>query len=172
MTISFIIDCTDLRSGKRYRTPASRSYMVPNLQADNTTLWCHSVDCCGENIIMGAPLMRHFVVIFDLHNKTDQRVGFAPQQKDTCPAPPSPPRPSPPPPPGPGPEPGPIKRPWWEVLLWTTAALVSVVGILLFLKHHHIGPIAWFSAIVGRGDRGVVGLEHKELRSPLISEDP
>ena len=24
---------------------------------------------------------------------------------------------------------------------------VSVVGILLVLKHHHIGPIAWLSAI-------------------------
>ena len=28
------------------------------------------------------------------------------------------------------------------------------------------------SPSVGRGDRGVVGLEQKELRSALISEDP
>ena len=169
IVISFTTNFTGPISGKRHKVPASESYMVPKPQADGTSSWCHCVGTSGQGlIIMGAPLMRHFVVIFDMHNKIDPRIGFAPQQNSTCPHLPSPPRPSSPPPPGPVPKPGPSGMHWWKILLWPVAALVAVAGLLLVLEHHHRGPIAWLSVLFGWGDRGVVSIEQKDLGRPLI----
>ena len=43
------------------------------------------------------------------------------------------------------------------------AALLAVAGILLFLEHHHRGPVAWLSATFGWGHSGVVSDEQKDL---------
>ena len=143
MTISFVKNLTDMTSGKQYKVPASESYMVPSPQADGTSLWCHEiVPGGGETIILGAPMMRHFVVAFDVRKN---RVGFAPQQNGTCPHDASPSlSPALPPPPPPGIPSG--KVPWFGIALLSIVILVIVAAATPHLKNLYRGLNAWLYA--------------------------
>jgi hypothetical protein len=153
MTISFIENFTDMTSSKHFKLPAAESYMVPSVQADGTTLWCHRVSWSNQIfngspfIIMGAPLMRHFVILFDNHSKEGPRVGFTPQSNGTCPHNPSPPSP---PPQG---HPHPTVH-WWEVVLWTISALAVLAVVLTLLEHYYRGRVGWLSAVLSWRNRG------------------
>ena len=110
--------------------PASRSYMAP-YPWNGTTVWCYELGEWPDSGFgsIGIPLMRGFVVVFDM---AEHRIGFAPQAFDRCPA--AAPAPAPPPAPTPTPAPGPAQpdpRPglrWWAVLLIIMAALAALAG--------------------------------------------
>ena len=169
MTISFVRNLTDVTTGRPFSIPAHNSYMVPSLQADGSTLWCHRVSCCSDIMILGAPMMRHFVMLFDMNNQTGPRVGFAPQQVGTCPTHPIPPSPSPAPGPSSGQQKG-RKMSWWEVTLWTMVglAMVAFAAVLAILEYQHIGPSAWVSKALNSRDARGGDVQQNELTRPIM----
>ena len=141
MTISFIKNFTDYAIGKEFNIRASQSYMVPSRQNNGSTSWCHRVMYGGGEVILGAPLMRHFVVIFDVD---ENRVGFIPQLTSKCPKVPAPPAPLPP---TPAPPPPPPPFPWWKILLICTSCVIALSLAVFVLERYGNGPTAWYSAI-------------------------
>ena len=97
--------------------PATQAYMqsFPWPDSPEAILWCYRVLDAGPDSVgtIGVPLMRDFVVIFDIEAG---RIGFALQQLSTCPSPDEPPsRPH-----------GHGRVPWWAILL------IALAGHVLF----------------------------------------
>ena len=142
LTVSFVTNLTDLTSTATYKIPASESYMVQQESNDSTTLWC-AVVSSGDSVIFGAPLMRHFIIKFDIDHK---QIGFALQDRSTCP-----PKPSPaPPPPPPPPEDHGHKLRWWVILLWVILSVTltsALVYAVMAAERYGNGPTAWYMAI-------------------------
>ena len=123
---SFTLSMAKRRDGTggslKLEVSASRSYMVPHPWIDNTTLWCWKLRSEAGNVgTIGTPLMRSFILVFDIGPR--KRIGFAPQNFDTCnervPAVPGP-TPAPPA----GSHGGWHTWPWW-------AKYLLVMGVLL-----------------------------------------
>ena len=128
LTVGFtasVLNETDL---VKKTIPASKSYMVQRRQGGSFR-WCHVVlqNKYNDAHIFGAPMMRHFVTIFDTSRN---RLGFAPQEPGTCPV--SPPSPSSAPPPPPHIR---LRFPWWIIL--SIVCIVSIAGGLVLGCFRH-----------------------------------
>ena len=101
--------------------PATQAYMqsYPWPDSPKDTLWCYRVLDAGPDSVgtIGVPLMRDFVVIFDVEVG---RIGFALQQLSTCPPHDEPPsRPD-----------GHGRVPWWVIMLVVLAGHVLFTAAL------------------------------------------